>query len=126
MKPLAGQFGRFLTVGVGNTAISWIAYLVLVRLGTPPPGAAGAAFAAGAANGYAWNSRWTFGRKVGVDTLRRYLAVQAGGVAGSAAIVAALAGALGQLPAYAVATVVVTFATFAANRSWAFRRSGSI
>jgi putative flippase GtrA len=116
---IARQFLRFALVGVGNTALSWLVFLALAGVGTPSPAAAALAFAAGAANGYLWNSRWTFGGRGPL----RYLLVQTGGLVVTAALVAMLASPLGGHVAYAIATVSVTVATFWANRTWTFASS---
>ena len=59
-RPSPGsQFVRFLVVGVGNTVLSFIAYRLLLAVGTPYPVAALLAFAVGALNGYIFNRRWT-------------------------------------------------------------------
>ncbi|HEY1368499.1 MAG TPA: GtrA family protein [Gaiellaceae bacterium] len=117
---VAGQFLKFAVVGAGNTALSWLVFLALASVGMPSPAAAAAAFAAGAVNGYVWNSRWTFGARGPL----RYLVVQLGGLVGTAGLVALLASPLGGHVAYAVTTVAVTVATFWANRTWALAPSG--
>jgi putative flippase GtrA len=120
---LVSQFARFALVGVGNTALSWIAYAALSPVGAEAEPAAAAAFALGALNGYVWNSRWTFAATGRRFALARYAAVQLAGMAATTALVWALEGSAGRYPAYAVATVLVTLATFAANRRWTFGRS---
>ena len=103
------ELARFALVGVSNTVVSLAVYLALAA--AAPRAAAGAlAFAAGAANGYVWNRRWTF-RRHGV--VLRYVAVQAAGALATGELVAALG-------SYVVAAALVTVATFAANRSWTF------
>jgi putative flippase GtrA len=121
-RALVPQFARFALVGAGNTALSWLAYAVLVETGAEAVPAAAAAFALGALNGYLWNSRWTFRTTGRRFALVRYVAVQLGGMATTAALVWALAVPAGRYTAYAVATVTVTLATFTANRYWTFAR----
>ena len=53
------QLARFLAVGVGNTAVSFVVYRLLLALGLWYVVAAPLAFAAGAVNGYILNRRWT-------------------------------------------------------------------
>jgi putative flippase GtrA len=115
MKP----FGKFLAVGLSNTALSSLGYLVLVRTGTAYRAAGALAFAAGAANGYALNRRWTFGATDSTGTRVRYLAVALGGLLATDALLW-VCSPLGSLAAYVVALPLVTFATFAANRGWTF------
>jgi putative flippase GtrA len=98
---LGSQFLRYALVGVVNTLVSLGVYAA-VR-------SAALAYAAGAANGYVWNARWTFGTR---GSAVRYLGVQLAGL-GLTVAVTSIAG-------YAVALPLVTAATFAANRAWAF------
>ena len=77
----AGQLARFLVVGVGNTAVSFVVYRLLLLAGMPYLIAAPLAFAAGAINGYVFNRRWTFAAR---DTTRArilYVGVQVAGAA---------------------------------------------
>lgn len=121
MSPaLVRQFGRFALVGLSNTAASWVAYAALLTAGLEPAVAAAGAFSVGAANGYLWNSRWTFRVRAGGPTLLRYLAVQLAGLGATALLVWALSPSAGRFGGYALATAVVTVATFAANRWWTF------
>ena len=57
---MTGQAVRYLLVGVSNTAITLVAYALLVAAGVPAVAASAAAFLAGAANGYRLNRTWTF------------------------------------------------------------------
>ncbi|HLX19128.1 MAG TPA: GtrA family protein [Gaiellaceae bacterium] len=98
---MSGQFVRYALVGLSNTLVSLLAYRAA--------GSSALAFAAGALNGYVWNARWTFevrGSKL------RYLVVQLAGLGLTVAVTHAAG--------YLVALPVVTLATFAANRAWAF------
>ena len=109
------ELARFLAVGAANTALSIAVYLALGGGAV----AAGAGFAAGAANGYVWNRRWTFGRP---GSIVRYAVVQAGGLIATSALVSLLAGAdLTRGGAYALTLCTVTGSTFLANRRWTFR-----
>ena len=116
---LLPQFARFLVVGLSNTGVSFVVYAVLVGLGVPAPPAGALAFAAGAANGYVWNRRWTF-RVAGA--LWRYVVVQAAGAGLAAGLLwlVVTVGGLDHLLGYAVTLPLVTASTFAANRGWAF------
>ena len=98
------QLAKFAIVGVGNTLVSLAVYSAV--------GSAAVAFAVGAVNGYVFNARWTF-RSHG--SLLRYLVVQLAGLGLTVLITRALV--------YFIALPVVTLATFAANRSWAFTTS---
>ena len=73
---MTAQLVRYATVGVSNTVLTFVTYLLLHRAGVPPVPAAAVAFLVGAANGYRWNSRWTFNAVTGRDVAARYLVVQ--------------------------------------------------
>jgi putative flippase GtrA len=120
---LIRQFGRFVVVGVSNTALSLVAYAALVGLGLNYLVAGGVAFALGAANGYLLNRRWTFGAGASSAPLK-YLVVQSGGLGLTEVLLwlfTTAAGA-GRIIAFIVTAPVVTIVTFAANRSWTFRQ----
>jgi putative flippase GtrA len=117
------QFGRFLVVGVSNTALSFVVYRLLLIPGTPYVVAAPVAFAVGALNGYIFNRRWTF---VARDTARArvlYVAVAAGGAGLTSLLVYLFAhvAETGRVFAYVAAIPPVTVSTFVANRRWTFR-----
>src|SRR5436309_3402343 len=84
---MAGQFARFVVVGAGNTAISVLAYAVLVTLSTPYVVAAAAAFAAGAVNGYVLNRRWTFAAPDSRRARVVYAGIQAAGALATSLLV---------------------------------------
>ena len=89
------QFVRFLVVGVGNTVLSFIAYRLLLGVGTPYPAAALLAFAVGAFNGYIFNRRWTFAAR---DTTRArviYVGLQAFGAVATSLVVVLVVRAFG-------------------------------
>jgi putative flippase GtrA len=121
-RAFGGQLTRFVVVGVGNTAVSFVAYRLLLAVTTPYVVAAALAFAAGALNGYVFNRRWTF---VARDSMRArliYVAVQATGAATASLLVFALVHAfgLGKVEAYLAALPPVTVCMFVANRFWTF------
>jgi len=115
------QLARFLIVGVGNTAVSFVAYRLLLAVGVWYVVAAPAAFAAGAVNGYIFNRRWTF---VARDSLRAralYVTVQVVGAVSTSLLVPLLVGAgVAEAWAYLVAVPPVTLFMFVANRVWTF------
>jgi putative flippase GtrA len=118
---LARQFGRFLIVGLGNSALSFVVYRLLLESATPYLLAAPVAFAAGAVNGYFWNRRWTF---VAHDSTRArvlYVTVQAAGAGLTSVLVFLFARAgAGKIEAYLAAVPPITVAMFFANRLWTF------
>jgi putative flippase GtrA len=116
------QFVRFLVVGLGNTAVSFISYRLLLAVSTPYLIAAFLGFSVGALNGYVFNRRWTF---AAADTTRArvlYVAVQAiGAISTSLLVLFFHRGAeLGKVAAYLVAIPPVTVCMFVANRVWTF------
>jgi putative flippase GtrA len=116
------QFARFLLVGVGNTVLSFVAYRLLLALGTPYVIAAALGFAIGAVNGYVFNRRWTFVARDSTRARVLYVAVQVAGAASTSLLVLLFvrgAGA-GKVGAYLAAIPPVTVSTFMANRLWTF------
>jgi putative flippase GtrA len=119
---VARQFGRFVLVGISNTAISFVAYAVLIRVGVPYWASGAFAFALGAANGYILNRRWTFAAR---DTMRarlRYLVVQTAGLGATVALLWLFVSSAGidRLAAYPITIPIVTLTTFFANKGWTF------
>jgi putative flippase GtrA len=116
------QLARFLVVGVGNTILSFAAYRLLLAVEVWYVLAAALAFAAGAANGYIFNRRWTFAAR---DTARArvlYVAVQTTGAVSTSLLVLLFVEGLGigRVWAYLAAIPPVTLCMFAANRLWTF------
>lgn len=117
---------RFCGVGATNTAVTLVAYGLLLRAGCPGWLASALGFAAGAANGYHWNTRWTFADRRAdgeVDGARlRYLGVQGLGSALSALGVLGAHDALGlaHLAAEAVILPGVTVLTYGLMRRVVF------
>lgn len=125
---MTGQAVRYLLVGVSNTAITLVAYALLVAAGVPPVAASAGAFVAGAANGYRLNRTWTFrSDRRGAGQGARYLAVLTLGL-GLNAIGVALAvhgAGLPKLAGEIVALPPVTATTFVLARSWVFGAGGT-
>jgi putative flippase GtrA len=127
------QFSRFVTVGVSNTAISFVIYVGLLGVGVVYWISGAIGFAAGATSGYLLNRRWTFASPDTWQGRIRYVEVQVGGFLGTAGLLGVLVSwiSIGRVAAYAAVIPVVTVATFLANRTWTFRdanahhRSGS-
>jgi putative flippase GtrA len=116
------QFRRFLLVGVGNTAVSFVAYRLLLALGMPYVPSAALAFSVGAVNGYIFNRRWTFAARDSARARVLYVAVQAAGAAATSLLVllfVRVAGT-GKVGAYLAAIPPVTVCMFMANRIWTF------
>ena len=116
------QFWRFLLVGAGNTAISFVVYRLLLAIGAPYVLAAALGFSVGALNGYVFNRRWTFRARDSTRARVLYVAVQASGAASTSLVVlffVRVAGT-GKVGAYLAAIPPVTVCMFLANRVWTF------
>jgi putative flippase GtrA len=117
------QWLRFVTVGAGNTVLSWSAYAVLVALGLHYLLASGLAFALGIVNSYALNRRWTFrSRNHPAPEALRFLVVQAVGLALDVGLLYTLVHDLGlhHLIAQALVFPAASTVTFLLSRQWAF------
>jgi putative flippase GtrA len=116
------QFGRFALVGVSNTAVSFVAYAILIHTGVFYAAAGALAFAFGALNGYILNRRWTFAARDSMRARLRYVVVQAAGLVATVALLwffVSYAG-IGRVAAYPITIPTVTLTTFFANRGWTF------
>ena len=118
----APQLARFLVVGVGNTAVSFVVYRVLLFLSTPYVIAAGLGFAVGALNGYVFNRRWTFAANDSTRARVLYVVVQLTGALSTSLLVFVFvhAAGAGKVVAYLAAIPPVTLSMFVANRVWTF------
>jgi putative flippase GtrA len=121
---LIRQFGRFLLVGLSNTALSLAAYAVLVDVGLHYLPAGGIAFALGAVNGYFLNRHWTFGRPRASSAPLKYLVVQLCGLGLTEVLLwlFATSAVASHFVAFVATMPIVTVVTFAANRSWTFEQ----
>jgi putative flippase GtrA len=128
MRREATRFARFCVVGALNTLLTLTAFAVLTAAGIPSPAASAAAFALGAANGYALNRAWTFHATGGAATLARYVAVQTLGAASSAAGVALVTNdlELRRIAAEVVVLPFVTALTYSLSRTLVFRAPSRI
>jgi len=119
------QFVKFGIVGVSNTVLTLLVYILLLKVfGVWYLAASAIGFALGATNGFLWNRRWTFREHVG-DSLTpvRWGIVQTCGLGINELLLFLLVhdAHLDKLLAQVGATAVVTVSTFFANRAWTFR-----
>jgi putative flippase GtrA len=126
---LESQFARFCAVGASGYAVNLAVYAALLQAGLHYLAAAAIAFLVAAASNYAWNRTWTF-RTAGAPVLgqgARALVVSALSLGANQLFLFVLvtAGA-GHLAAQAVAIVLATPFSFAANKLWAFAESPSV
>jgi dolichol-phosphate mannosyltransferase len=117
------QFVRFCAVGASGYAINLAVYAALLVAGLHYLAAAAIAFLVAAASNYLWNRTWTF-RTSDAPVLgqsARALVVSALSLgANQLFLVALVAAGAGHLAAQAVAIVLATPFSFAANKLWAF------
>lgn len=75
-KLFSNQAVRFAAVGVSNTVIDFVVFMLLQNL-TGVAAAQILGYSAGTANSYYWNRKWTFAREKGWDVgeLMRFLVV---------------------------------------------------
>jgi putative flippase GtrA len=123
----AYRFLRFLVVGLSNSLISFIVYLVLLASLPQAVGmtslAQAIAYSAGTFWSYAWNRIWVFGsRDRVIEEGSRFLAVQVSLMLISIAAIGVAVDGLGADPVLAWITVmvVITSLNFVLLRWWAF------
>jgi putative flippase GtrA len=127
-----GRFARFLAVGMLGTLLDFGALSLLKTLGLATLLANSLSFSAGLANNFTLNRTWTFGDCLRADWKGQFLqfaSVSLVGLALNNALVLLLEVPLGKwlrvpdygyLPAKAVATALVVFWNYFANRYWTF------
>jgi putative flippase GtrA len=124
---LESQFARFCAVGASGYAVNLAVYAALLAAGLHYLAAAAIAFLVAAVSNYAWNRTWTF-RTLGAPLLgqgARALVVSALSLGANQLFLFVLvAGGAGHLAGQAVAIVLATPFSFAANKLWAFAESG--
>jgi putative flippase GtrA len=120
---LASEFARFCAVGASGYVVNLAVYALLLAAGVHYLAAAAVAFLVAATSNYAWNRTWTF-RTSGAPVLgqgARALVVSALSLGANQLFLFALvSGGAGRLAAQAVAIVLATPFSFAANKLWAF------
>lgn len=127
------RFARFLAVGAAGTLLDFSILTVLKLAGLPTLIANSLSFTAGLLNNFTWNRLWTFSDSVHTDwrrQLAQYAFISLIGLALNNLILLSLEGVFGAwlgsaqwayLPAKVVATGVVVFWNYFANRSWTFK-----
>jgi putative flippase GtrA len=126
------RFTRFLRVGAVGTFLDFSLLSLLKALGLPTLVANSASFIVGVVNNFTWNRLWTFAEVKQADwqrQLAQFVLVSLVGLALNNAIVLLLETPLGSLfgqpdygylPAKVIATGVVVFWNYFANRYWTF------
>ncbi len=128
------RFTRFLTVGAVGTVLDFSLLTLLKLAGMPTLFANSISFLAGLTNNFTFNRLWTF-QDVAQSNWKKQLAqftvVSLVGLGLNNIILLSLEGVLGNilgqpdwgyLPAKVIATGVVVFWNYFANRMWTFRK----
>lgn len=117
------QFVRFCAVGASGYLVNLAVYAALLAAGLHYLAAAAIAFVVAAGSNYLWNRTWTFGT-TGAPVLgqgARALVVSALSLgANQFFLLVLVAAGAGHLAGQAVAVVLATPFSFAANKLWAF------
>ena len=120
---LENQFVRFCAVGASGYAINLAVYAALLVAGLHYLVAAAIAFLVAAASNYLWNRMWTF-RTSDAPVLgqgaRAFVVSALSLGANQLFLLVFVAAGAGHLTAQAVAIVLATPFSFAANKLWAF------
>ena len=120
---LENQFLRFCAVGASGYAVNLAVYAALLAAGVHYLAAAAISFLVAALSNYVWNRVWTF-RTSDAPLLgqgARALVVSGLSLGANQLFLAVLVAAgAGHLAAQAVAIVLATPFSFAANKLWAF------
>lgn len=120
------QLAKFCTVGATGYAVNLAVYWALVeRADFHHQIAAVCSFVVAVTNNYAWNRVWTFrddrGR-VAIQGVRFFTVALVALVANLVALEVLVRAGLGEVPAQAIAIVLVTPINFVGNKLWSFGR----
>ncbi|MCC6297889.1 MAG: GtrA family protein [Anaerolineales bacterium] len=126
------RFSRFLVVGATGTTLDFTVLTLLKLAGLPTLIANSVSFTVGLVNNFTWNRLWTFRDNLRADWRRQfvqYALISLIGLTLNDLIVVSLEHVLGvalnqpewgYLPAKVIATGVVVFWNYFANRTWTF------
>ncbi|HWB56767.1 MAG TPA: GtrA family protein [Gaiellaceae bacterium] len=119
------QLAKFCTVGASGYVVNLAVYGSLLALDVHYLPAAVCSFLVAVTNNYVWNRVWTFRHQRGHLVFQgvRFLVVSTIALAANLTFLSALVAlGVGELPAQAIAIVLVTPWNFVANKLWSFRR----
>ena len=120
------QLAKFSLVGASGYAVNLFVYgATLQYVGLDYRVAAVCSFLVAVSNNYVLNRAWTFGERKGHFGFQglRYLVVSVVALGTNLVCLTGLVGAgIGEMPAQAIAIVVVTPVSFLGNKLWSFRR----
>jgi putative flippase GtrA len=119
------QLAKFCTVGATGYVVNLAVFSLLVAgLDVHYLPAATCSFLVAVTNNYTWNRLWTFRRQRGHVAYQglRFLVVSTVALAANLTVLRLLVGAgLQEVPAQAIAILVVTPLNFVGNKLWSFR-----
>lgn len=120
------QLGKFCAVGASGYAVNLAVYALLLEgAGLHYVAAAIGSFLVAVANNYTWNRLWTFRGQRGNVAYQglRFLVVSTTALGANLVVLHLLVQAgMGEIPAQAIAIVLVTPLNFVGNKLWSFRR----
>jgi len=120
------QLGKFCAVGASGYLVNLAVYALLLRgAGLHYLLAATGSFLVAVTNNYTWNRVWTFRGQRGHMAYQglRFLVVSTIALAANLILLYGLVSlGVGELPAQAVAIVLVTPLNFVGNKLWSFKR----
>jgi putative flippase GtrA len=121
------QLAKFCVVGGSGYAVNLAVYTLLLRAaGLHYLAAAACSFLVAVTNNYTWNRLWTFRNQRGHVAYQgaRFLVVSTCALAANLLLLHLLVSAgVAEIPAQAIAIVLVTPLSFAGNKLWSFGRS---
>ncbi|HUP32632.1 MAG TPA: GtrA family protein [Gaiellaceae bacterium] len=119
------QLAKFATVGASGYVVNLTVYALLIEVaGLHYLAAAVCSFLVAVTNNYTWNRLWTFRNQRGHVAYQgmRFLLVSVTALCANLLVLYGLVSSgLDELPAQAVAIVLVTPLNFAGNKLWSFR-----
>jgi putative flippase GtrA len=120
------QLAKFCVVGTTGYVVNLGVYSLLVAgASVHYLPAAVCSFLVAVTNNYTWNRVWTFRRQRGHLAMQgaRFLTVSLLALGANLVVLSALvAGSVDEIPAQAIAIVLVTPLNFVGNKLWSFRR----
>lgn len=119
------QLAKFCTVGLTGYVVNLSIYAALLAAGLHYLPAACCSFLVAVTNNYTWNRVWTFRGQRGHVAYQglRFLVVSTIALAANLALLYALVRfGVDELPAQALAIVLVTPLNFVGNKLWSFRK----
>ncbi|OZB90608.1 GtrA family protein [Paenibacillus sp. XY044] len=119
------QFIRFGIVGILNTAVDFVVFLIVQPFLGSVLGQV-VSYAAGMLNSYVWNRRWTFQRTTRRDPAEmiRFAAVNIAIAGLTALLLHVLDGRIPLIAAKLAVTVLGVFVNYFMSRKWVFRDQG--